>query len=291
MNTRNNFARFRHWPVSAGLLAVACLLSGTALAQRPSIAAQQAQIATLQSQVASLQANNVPGLASYLAVDTSTPTRPVVRVTAANFQVVNGLNNTGYINGLGNVIVGYDEASGIAGLPAVCSLGQYANQSPCTSAGGTWSVEHKEGSHNLVVGPYHRYSRSSGLIGGSSNTLNGDYASITGGTVNTASGFHAAISGGRQHNASGEFSSVSGGFGNTASNQYASVSGGTDNLASGQHSSVSGGSGNSAFGVVASVSGGSLNIASGDAASVSGGGSRSVSTNLFWVGGNSLAPQ
>jgi hypothetical protein len=55
MKSQMTLACSRSWPATVGLLALACLLSTTAQAQRPSIAAQQAQIATLQSQVAALQ--------------------------------------------------------------------------------------------------------------------------------------------------------------------------------------------------------------------------------------------
>lgn len=226
MNTQITFARFGHWAVTGGLLAIACLMSSTAQAQRPSIAAQQAQIATLQTQVATLQTQVIPNAAGYVTMDISTPSRPVLRVAGANLQVVNGLGATASVNGLGNVIVGYDEASGAAGLTAVCSLGQYTTQPACTGGGGTWQVEHKEGSHNLVVGPSHRYSGYGGLVAGGANTVNSDAASVTGGAYNTASGSSASVSGGLFNTASGYYASVSDGYFNTASGDYASVSGG-----------------------------------------------------------------
>ena len=66
--------------------------------------AQQAQIVAMQVQVAALQA--VDNIAAYLEVDTSDPSKPVVRIVGANCQFVNGLGNTFSKNGVGNLIVG-----------------------------------------------------------------------------------------------------------------------------------------------------------------------------------------
>ena len=189
-------------------------------------------------------------------MDLSTPSRPTLRVAGANLQVVDGTGATdGFMpNGLGNLIVGYDETD--ASLPAVCSRGQYTDQISCESAGGTWAVALKTGSHNVVVGKYQRYSSFGGLIAGSSNTVNGIYASVTGGFRNTASNQYAHVSGGSINTASVIMASVSGGFQNRASGNYSSVSGGAFNTASGPYGSVSGGTQNTASSDYASVSGG-----------------------------------
>lgn len=265
MNRHINHARGRHALATVGLLAIACLLSSTAQAQRPSIAGLQAQITAQQAQINS---GTIPNVAGYVTMDVSNPSRPTLRVAGANVQVVNGLGSTATINGLGNVIVGYDEASSIADMGSVCSIGNYTDEPTCTTLGGTWQVEHKEGSHNLVVGPSNRYSRYGGLVAGYGNTANNDIASVSGGAYNTASATYA---------------SVSGGYGNAASNQYSSVSGGVFNTASGAYASVSGGYGNAASNQFSSVSGGWQNIASADYASVSGGrGCNTGSTTYLW---------
>src|SRR5262249_40950663 len=64
------------------------------------------------------------------------------------------------VNGLGNLIVGYDEAG----------------SGPRT------------GSPNPVVGPFHAYSSNGGLVAGSENSVPGAYAPVSGGERNTASG-------------------------------------------------------------------------------------------------------
>lgn len=191
-------------------------------AQRPSIAALQSQITTLQSQV-------IPNLAGYVTMDISTPTRPVLRVAGANLQVVNGLGTTSTVNGLGNVIVGYDEAR--SGGVQSCTLGEYIDQPTCTGNGGTWALSYKTGSHNLVVGEQHNYSRDGGFLAGRANTANGHSASVSGGTLNAASADAASVSGGNQNHATSTDASVGGGQLNVASGAFSAVSGGANRTA------------------------------------------------------------
>jgi hypothetical protein len=193
-------------------------------------------------------------------------------ITGANLHIRNGMGSTDCTdaqgnpipncpNGRGNLIVGYNE-------PRVDGE----------------SI--RTGSHNVVVGQEHNFTRFGGLVVGFRNEISGDFASVSGGNLNTASGrassvsggeentasgFGAVVSGGSDNTASGEFASVSGGAGNTASGESASVSGGGQNAASGSHAVVSGGSSNAASGLLSRVSGGAVNTASGESASVSGG--------------------
>jgi hypothetical protein len=106
-------------------------------------------------------------------------------------------------NGLGNLIVGYNEV-----LPSGRAI--------------------RYGMHNLVVGPEHEYFRSyGGFVAGRHNSI--------------SSSMGASVTGGKDNEASNSYSSVSGGIGNLASGSVASVSGGYRNVASGRWSSVSGG--------------------------------------------------
>jgi hypothetical protein len=183
-------------------------------------------------------------------VETDT-TNKVVRVTGANLQIRSGDGaswGTGdagspEVNGLGNLIIGYDEDDG----------------------------NDKTGSHNLVVGPHHTYSQAGGVVAGFNNAVSGSYASVVGGRSNTASGVDSVVSGGNDNTASGIASVVSGGFQNTAQELASSVSGGRDNIAAGIAAVVSGGSENYASGVNSVVSAGDSNTAGGQASAVSGG--------------------
>jgi hypothetical protein len=154
-----------------------------------------------------------------------------VFITGANLHLVNGLGSTGCRNeddeeipdcpnGLGNVIVGYNESR--------------------APGGGPDSQDIRTGSHNVVVGQWHNFSRFGGVVFGFWNTISGDYASVTGRDINTASGPFAVVSGGTDNTASGDRAAVSGGVQNTASGLFSSVSGGSNRTAGGGSDWVAG---------------------------------------------------
>jgi hypothetical protein len=242
-------------------------LRAMVLALQSSNATLMAQVADLQTRVATAEAGVIPGLKDYVTVDTATHT---VLFTGADVQIVNGLGSTATLNGLGNLIVGYNEPRPVD-LPFVCSDGLYSDAPSCENAGRLWAPNHKSGSHNIVGGSNNSYSSFGGLIVGARNVINNDFASVSGGDGNISSGYLSSVGGGIINVASGTVSSVSGGWGNGASGFYSSISGGVSNRASAQGSSVSGGATNIASAPTSSVSGGNGNIASGTHSSVSGG--------------------
>jgi hypothetical protein len=206
---------------------VLMLLTPAAYAQRPSISQLQADLAALQAQLDNLEGLEYGG---YLTIDETDPAKPVVRVAGANFQVVNGVDDN-TINGLGNIIVGYDEARTFGGDS--CSNGDFHDdESACIGNFSAWALVHKTGSHNVIVGGQHNYSDRFSLLVGYKNQASND-------------GVFAA---GNENNAVGENSSILGGDGNTASGRESTVSGGLSNTASDQYSSVSGGANRSVFG-------------------------------------------
>lgn len=209
--------------------------SPAALAERPSIAALQAQLATLQSQV---ESGTIPGAAAYLAMDTSNPQRPTLRLTGANLQVVNFPTPGAGIAGVGNVIIGHDQPR-LWGSE-VCSKPQFANPTDCASGGGVWALEQKSGYHNLVIGERHRYSAHSGLVAGYRNDILGGSAAVVGGEENAAYGNGATVGGGQYNYATGSYSSVAGGYGNYANGYAAAAGGGNNRVASGLYDWVAG---------------------------------------------------
>ena len=214
------------------------------------VSALEARIASLESKMAALE--NVLANVTRSGSD--------ITFSGVNVHVVNGTGTTtGPPNGVGNLIVGYNQVRGTG--------------------------DDRTGSHNIVVGDYNNYSSYGGLVAGRVNTISGAYASVSGGGSNTASGYAASVSGGEANTASGGSSSVSGGRTNTASGYYSSVSGGTANTASETYSSVSGGTANRASGGYSSVSGGDDNTASGAFASVSGGRTNTASGYYSSVSG------
>ncbi len=185
------------------------------------VTALEGQVATQQSEITALQANNALLLDQYLTISSGTIeglAGPHVILTGANLHIRNGSGATSTINGVGNLVVGYNEEV-VFGL----------------------EPGDRGGSHNLIVGPEHRYLSSGGLVAGFGSTLSGRFASVSGGWRNTASAEAASVSGGYANDASGLISSISGGYNNDAANYASSVSGGRNNTASGQYSSVSGG--------------------------------------------------
>jgi hypothetical protein len=222
------------------------------LATESEVTTLQQQVSALQGQVTSLQDKNAALSADDVALKTTLSKvsydpqglngQPTLTINGANLQIVSGSGATdGPVNGVGNLILGYDEGAGA-----------------------------QTGSHNLVLGDGQSFTSYGGLIGGRNNTATGPF-SVLFGSSNTASGDSSAVTGGRGNVASHWAASVSGGIGNTASADGSAVSGGKSNAASDQYSSVSGGYGNSASNLAASVSGGYFNNASNYEASVTGG--------------------
>lgn len=255
------------------------------------IAAMQTTINTMQlainsliAQLTAVQANPALQLDGILTVDTDSNGHRRVLLSSVNLQVVNGIDQT-TLDGTGNIIVGYNEPRTSGG--EVCSDGQFTTQSNCQGNGGIWSLNHKTGSHNLIVGRGNSYSRDSGVVFGYQNAINRGGATVTGGSQNIASGFDSHVSGGSVNKATNTASSVSGGNSNKAIGEYSSVSGGVSNSAIGGSSAVSGGASNVASGSSSTVSGGILNSASGTSSSISGGGGSFATGFMSSVSGGS----
>jgi hypothetical protein len=112
-----------------------------------------------------------------------------VVISGANLRIVNGLGSTDTTNGLGNLIVGYNELRNDPFFPDM-----------------------RTGSHNVVVGTQNNFSSFGGLVVGEGNEISGVFSSVSGGGGNIASGPNSSVSGGFINIASGPFASVSGGL-------------------------------------------------------------------------------
>jgi hypothetical protein len=122
-----------------------------------------AQAMSLEPRVAALEAK-----LKYLRTRIDSSGRPLMEVAGANLRLVNGTGTTASANGLGNLIVGYNEIRQ-----------------------GEENI--RTGSHNVVVGREHNYSRFGGLVVGEFNAITGDFAAVSGGTQNVASGIRAPL--------------------------------------------------------------------------------------------------
>ena len=273
----------------ARLQAALVSLQATVTTLNNTVVSQQATISTLTSQMAAVQGSSVMALAANLdMVDVPDPNDPNTLYPTAQFhginvQIINGTGGEFTLNGLGNLIVGYNPTD--LNPMFFCSDGDFADLTSCQTNGGTWAGNQRSGSHNLIVGAFHGYSQYGGFLAGAYNIANGRFASVSGGGGNLASGTETSVSGGVGNRASGYHSSVSGGFLNVVTGQHSSVSGGQSNSVSGNFSSVCGGLGNTVSGGNSSVSGGTNNTASGNFSSVSGGNYNQASGSYSSVSG------
>src|SRR4029434_10807401 len=144
-HTRMVERRLRWWRGIACGVIVLGLLSGA----MPSGTPVDAQQGGLPARVAALE--------DKLAAVTFDATANELVITGANLRIVNGLGSTDTTNGLGNLIVGYNEPR-------------------------EFGPDVHTGSHNVIVGRRHHFSSFGGLVVGDNNTISGNFATVSGGT-------------------------------------------------------------------------------------------------------------
>ncbi len=177
-----------------------------------------------------------------------------IRMTGVNLQVVSGLGYTWgdqdvtpqnqdahRTNGLGNVIIGYQEQRTNDGIQ------------------DTDDSNDRNGSHNLVVGTDNNYTAWGCKVVGARNSVRGWLCSVGGGFGNDAVHDASHIGGGQYNLAAGKYTSVGGGWGNMALGRGSTLPGGGGNIAEGEWSVVGGGRNNNTIGSYATVAGGQRN--------------------------------
>ena len=213
-----------------------------------------------------------------------------IRISGVNVQVVNGVGATESSNGLGNLIVGYQEL------------------------GNERESDDRTGSHYVVVGQKNNYTRFGGIVSGHSNVASGNFASTLCGRRNKADGSWSTILGGGFNLTSGDQSTVCGGdfnwsgsgstvvvggagnhaiaAGNGGAGNQAVVVGGYDNRSKGQGSVIVGGRYNETTANYSAILAGASNICFGDSngggsycAVVGGEGNTTATTTAATVGG------
>lgn len=207
-------------------------------AQLRALQSQQAELSALRQQVDSiraelkgLKANSVLDLNGYVTFEISNG-YPTALFRGVNVQIVNGTGETQSVNGMGNLIVGYNRP---ANGTFSCSLGIAGTQSQCVAGGGLWAQSHKSGSHNIVGGDFNSYSSWGGLVLGFENALSAPYAAVIAGARNRAGASFASVSGGSYNTAGGIYSAVSAGFSNQAMGDFSGVGGGANRTVPGPH--------------------------------------------------------
>ncbi len=261
--------------------------------------ALQAALDDALQRIETLESDHVAGLGDHVEViaDPHYPNDHTVRFSAVNVQIVNGTGSTdGATNGLGNLILGYNEdRSG----PETCTRGRNHNSGSadpaarCESWNGEWAESFKSGSHNLVAGMGNAYSGYGGVVLGENNAATGELTSVLGGQNNVAAGESSVIIGGRNNeiagfkpvadSSTGRDSAIVGGNGNRVEQAYTvAILGGNGNVAtdadrtSGNNgayeSSIVGGASNTVTARFSVAVGGWNNTVSGQHAVVLGGG-------------------
>lgn len=258
------------------------------LAKQSTVTTLQSKVSTLQFKVAGLQSSNaalqsavgvlqskVDGfesaegdLASTLSGVTRTTVngQPTLQISGVNLQLVNGSGSETSTNGVGNLIIGYNETPGT-----------------------------QTGSHNLVLGNGQKFTSYGGLLAGAFNATTSPFASVTGGWYNIAADNHSSISGGCD-NATGPVSvptgpcstgaeAILGGASNLANAVSSTVSGGQSNVASAALAAVAGGYDNTASGVGATVGGGYGNQSKNNETSIAGGGQNTATGAIATIAG------
>ena len=149
-----------------------------------------------------------------------------------NLHIRNGDGRTDSANGVGNLVVGYDEDNGDdkSGSHNVVVGANHTHSSYGTSVGGYDNATTQPWS--AVVAGYGNQARAtySAVVGGYGNDAALWGAVAVGGVMNDATGYYAVSVGGYNNAASGFYSAVLGGYANTASNSSTAVCGGYNNL-------------------------------------------------------------
>lgn len=182
------------FPPPGNMAAAVAALQAQVMALQADLAAETAARlaaeAALANQISTIGGNSVLQLNGKLSLDNTDASHPIARFNGVNVQIINGLGATsvdpgnpesdpGATNGLGNLIVGYNEIRP-----------------------GDDPLVVRTGSHNLIVGVWHRYMSYGGLVAGFRNTISGPFANVSGGRNHTVSGAYAVVSGGSNCNGS-----------------------------------------------------------------------------------------
>ncbi len=184
----------------AGLVLVTILV--------PTTASTQGQLTAVDLPVSAETKEILDHMSIVYLDDGQGGTVKTIDICGINVRITNGLGATnGYptdpdstdptltvTNGLGNLIVGYNEL-------------------------GNFFGDDRTGSHNLVFGHGNSFSSFGGLVGPNDNTIFGAFASVSGGRFNRATGSRASVSGGFASLSSGPVSSVSGGYNRSVTGQ------------------------------------------------------------------------
>lgn len=197
------------------------------------VTSQGQQITTLTTALSSAQASlsTFNGILHFFSVSGQN-----IIITGANLQLENGMGDTHQKNGLGNLILGYENVTNILGSHNLVS-GDGNSVSGCGSI-VTGFQNYASGNDGLVAGGSNNtvYGNSSLCLGGDTNVVIPNSAGAVLGSHNTVSdlGTHGLAMGGSNNQVAGNFGLIMNGDSNSiGSTVNATIIGGGNNLADG----------------------------------------------------------
>lgn len=144
-----------------------------------------------------------------------------LRFSGVNLQLLSGSGSESSLNGLGNLIVGYNEGSGAQTGSGNLIMGTAAQEA--TSYGSILGGHGSKatGPGTVVFGANNRASaEASTVVGGADNVASGVFSMVGGGTQDEATALGSAAVGGTKNTASGPWSLARGGHELVASEFY-----------------------------------------------------------------------
>jgi hypothetical protein len=201
------------------------------------VAQLQSEITTLKSSVAALQRqvtliaqNRALELGPFVSINPNPVNGirgPLLVISGVNVMIQNGMGSTDNTNGLGNLCLGYSEATKLGTTPTGWTIGPIDRM----------------GSHNIVLGLYNKWTNLAfgGIVAGEINEINAEGSSVLSGEQNQASGGDSIVVGGNGNVAAYGTSAVVSGFGNHANTQFSVIVSGQGNTANGDSSVILGG--------------------------------------------------
>jgi hypothetical protein len=171
-----------------------------------------ATLASYQKQINLVAANPALALGPFVKVDPNPQVGvigPNITFSGANIHIVSGsgaTNDNGNHFGLGNLIIGYDENPGQVEGPLLPS--------------------DRVGSHNLVIGRWHRFVSFGGIVAGEDNTITAEGSSVLGGSGNFANGITSVVVAGLKNSAGGNAAAIVAGTANRALGVVSTILGG-----------------------------------------------------------------
>ena len=168
----------------------------------------EALLARIEELESELAGNPLPGC---LVTEAGTGDIDDVVFEGCNVHVRNGEDDTDTVNGVGNLIVGY-------------------NEDPDDSLFNDDYNGERTGSHTLVVGASHSWTGSSGIVSGYSNVLWADDGAIIGGQGNRVDGVGSVAVASTNSWVKGDYSAVLNSRGSEVRARFADVIGGKYNF-------------------------------------------------------------